>query len=231
MIKLEANEPHHWAPDQSVIDTLCERLPAGARVLEIGPGHIPFPRADTFVDLRDLPNVKVVKVDANDNPLPFGDNEFDFVYARHVLEDMHNPFMLCREMSRVAKAGYIETPSPLCEYLRGVDGGAPPWRGYNHHLYFVWPLLGTLYFLGKFPIVEHINFPDGQETQYLDLLRTGPDMWNTRFYWEGDLKYKHLLGPHDYRLPEDYQAMITRSVTDWHKDYKASLNEPRPWRK
>jgi hypothetical protein len=44
----------------------------------------------------------------------------------HMLEDMYNPFPICAEMSRVAKAGYVETPSPVAELCRGVDGDKPP---------------------------------------------------------------------------------------------------------
>jgi ubiquinone/menaquinone biosynthesis C-methylase UbiE len=47
--------------------------------------------------------------------LPYEDKEFDFVYCRHVLEDLIYPFRVIKEMQRVAKAGYIETPSPMAE--------------------------------------------------------------------------------------------------------------------
>ena len=43
--------------------------------------------------------------------LPFADSEFDFVYCSHVLEHVDNPEAACRELMRVAKRGYIETPT------------------------------------------------------------------------------------------------------------------------
>src|SRR5882672_7035798 len=146
---LTTTDPHHWAPIPAVVDWLTNRLPPEAKVLEIGPGHAPFFRADTFVDFAPWPiqgvaPEKLVKCDIATEPLPFEDKSYDFIYCRHVLEDMWNPFHLSKEMERVGKAGYIETPSPIAELCRGVDGGAPPYRGYHHHRWVVWNQAGEL---------------------------------------------------------------------------------------
>lgn len=231
MLQLTDRDKKFWAPDQSVIDAICEKVPADAKVLEIGPGLAPFPRANVSVDLKDFGKVPTDRADLNDTPLPYGDKEFDFVYARHVLEDMYNPFFLCREMSRVAKAGYIETPSPMAEFCRGVDGGSPQWRGYHHHRYIIWPKGDVLHFLGKFPCIEYIGIKPAEEWEYMVALSKGSDAWNTRFYWEGEIKTKHLQCPQDFLLPNDYQRMITIGITDWFQDHKTSQSEPRFWRK
>jgi hypothetical protein len=34
----------------------------------------------------------------------------DVAICRHTLEDIANPVFLCRELSRVSRAGYVETP-------------------------------------------------------------------------------------------------------------------------
>lgn len=212
--RLGPGDPHHWGPSQSMIDSLCQRLSAEANVLEIGPGPIPFPRAKTFVDIKDFGiGLKTVNVDCNDTPLPFKDKEFDFVYCRHVLEDMFNPFLLCSEMGRVAKAGYVETPSPLCEFIRGVDGGAAAWRGYHHHRYLVWPHNGILTFLGKFPLIEYIGMED--EPKWIEALKGSPNAWNSWMEWTGELRYRHLQCPQDYHLPNDYPKMIVRAIGEW----------------
>lgn len=44
--------------------------------------------------------------------MPFKDKEFDFVYCSHVLEHVVDPIRACRELMRVARRGYIETPTP-----------------------------------------------------------------------------------------------------------------------
>jgi len=44
--------------------------------------------------------------------MPFADKEFDFAYCSHVLEHVEDPAAACKELMRIAKRGYIETPSP-----------------------------------------------------------------------------------------------------------------------
>ncbi|MEM1135154.1 MAG: methyltransferase domain-containing protein [Bacteroidota bacterium] len=97
------------------------------RVLEIGGGHNPHPRANVVVDkyilndghrsgnLNILPHQKFVNADGEN--LPFEDNVFDYVICCHVLEHVENPAKFLKEMTRVAKRGYIEVPSLLGEYL------------------------------------------------------------------------------------------------------------------
>ena len=46
---------------------------------------------------------------------PFPDKTFDFVVCSHLLEDVRDPITVCRELCRVGKAGYIETPSRIRE--------------------------------------------------------------------------------------------------------------------
>src|SRR5437660_717275 len=123
LMALTQSSSKYWAPNQRVLDYLTnEVIPKDAKVLDIGPGHAPFKRANVSVDFVDVTGVdNLVKCDLANEPLPFADKEFDFVYARHILEDMYNPFPLIKEMSRVGKAGYIETPSPIAELGRGVD--------------------------------------------------------------------------------------------------------------
>ncbi len=124
--------------------------------------------------------------------MPFADNEFDFVYCRHVLEDLYNPFFACDEMSRVAKAGYIETPSPLAEICRGMnrteDGGVAQWRGYSHHRYFVWVEDEALNFIPKMPLIEYFNF--GNEHIIGNNLKAKDILWNSYYFWKGQINYR-----------------------------------------
>ena len=212
MIALTEQDKKHWAPIPEVIDWLCQRIPDGAKVLEIGPGHVPFPKATEFVDWdpkRELPG-PVHKVDLGADPLPFADKAFEFVYCRHVLEDMFNPFPLCKEMSRVGKAGYVETPSPIAEMGRGVDGGSPPYRGYHHHRWIVWSKLNQLNFVSKYPMVEYLELND---VGIVAALRADPMNWNTDHLWEGDIKVRHWQNPIDYYMPTEYGKLIDLALT------------------
>lgn len=195
-------DPKYWAPDRRVLDWVVKQVPDGARVLEIGPGYVPFPKADTFVDLRELPNLpgRVYKMDFTHNPLPFADKTFDFIYCRHVLEDMYDPFPLCREMSRVGRAGYIETPSPIAEMCRGIDGNSPPWRGYHHHRFMVWDD-GALTFVSKFPIIEFMDFDPAP-------LLKEPALWNTYHLWEDEITVRHLESPVDFDITTQYHTVL-----------------------
>lgn len=212
--RLSDADKKYWAPSPALVKWLADRLPPDAKVLEVGPGYVPFPRATMFVDHKPLPGIpadKIIKVDVASDPLPFADKEFDFVYCRHVLEDMYDPFPLLREMERVAKAGYIETPSPIAEMGRGVDGSSPPFRGYHHHRFVIWVHEGELRFVSKYPIVEYFRMPEEETIRWL---REGPKTWNTHYLWEGNIKWRHLQnGPdHDFEVTRDYAHLLKNAM-------------------
>lgn len=211
-IGLSAADPHYWHPAADVIDYLNAQISKVAKVLEIGPGTVPFARADVFVDFVDvdtIPKDKLIKCDIAVEPLPFPDKSFDFVVCRHTLEDMWNPFPICAEMSRVAKAGYVETPSPLAELCRGVDGGAPAYRGYHHHRFVVWDDGEKLNFVSKYPIIEHMTL---EEDKLASALRTSPRYWNTYYLWSGEMRVKHVQSPLDFDIPSQYPIVLNDAM-------------------
>lgn len=97
------------------------------KVLDVGGGHDPHPRANVVVDKYDDDNTHrcgdlVVKknqtfIKADGESLPFEDNEFDYVICKHVLEHVDDPIQFLKELSRVGKNGYLETPSLMGEFL------------------------------------------------------------------------------------------------------------------
>ncbi|WP_368342155.1 class I SAM-dependent methyltransferase, partial [Phocaeicola dorei] len=97
------------------------------KVLEIGPGHNPTYRsnviAEKFIDTNyhRCGDVKIYPhqtfVHADGENLPFKDKEFDYVICNQVLEHVEHPEAFVKELCRVARRGYIETPSLLGEYL------------------------------------------------------------------------------------------------------------------
>jgi hypothetical protein len=147
---LSDNAEKYWSPIYSIRQELCNKY-QGKTVLEIGPGVIPFEVATHFVDCTE--NKEYEKIDIDKDQLPYSDCDFDFLYARHVVEDIQNPGFAFKEMIRVAKSGYIETPSPLVECTKNVDGKGLCYlyRGYIHHRYIVWTETdtNTLCFLPK----------------------------------------------------------------------------------
>jgi len=99
-------------------------------VVDIGSGTFPNARADILCE-RDLIDNRhrgglTVTVDrplvrGDGSALPFRDRSIDFVIASHIAEHVDDPVAFCAELSRVATAGYIETPSPLFETLFDVE--------------------------------------------------------------------------------------------------------------
>ena len=207
-------QKHYWAPFEPMVKKVEELAASKSTVLEIGPGQKPFARATEFVDWREFPELKGKRVHAlniNQDHLPLADKSFEFVYCRHTLEDLYNPFLMCLEMDRVAKAGYIETPSPIAESARGVDYRSPPWRGYHHHRYFVWVENKTLMFLPKYPVIEHIDLGDW-EPRLIELLNKHPLFWNTYYFWDGALSYRLLEHDKDFRITKDYPQRIIAAI-------------------
>ncbi len=106
------------------------RITESDRVLDVGGGDNPFSEADRIVDAefgssphRDGKGVprgleeRYVKADIH--ALPFEDKAFDFVFCSHVLEHVADPEAACREIMRVGKRGYIETPRKWMEFFAG----------------------------------------------------------------------------------------------------------------
>lgn len=97
------------------------------RVLEIGSGHCPNYRSDVLVekelednsdrcgDVKIYAHQQLVHADGED--MPFRDKEFDYAICNQVLEHVEHPDRFIRELARVARRGYIETPSLIGEFL------------------------------------------------------------------------------------------------------------------
>lgn len=96
------------------------RIDPDWRVLDVGSGENPHPRADVILDRfpddafhragqpLDKGDPRLVIGDALS--MPFPDGSFDYAIASHVAEHVDDPARFCAELLRVAKAGYIETP-------------------------------------------------------------------------------------------------------------------------
>ncbi|MCE5177944.1 MAG: class I SAM-dependent methyltransferase [Porphyromonadaceae bacterium] len=103
------------------------RIKKEDRVLEIGSGHNPSYRSNVIVekfidnnyhrsgDVRLYPHQTFVNADGES--LPFRDKEFDYVICNQVLEHVDDPVKFIHEQCRVAKRGYMETPSLTGELL------------------------------------------------------------------------------------------------------------------
>lgn len=121
----------------------------GEKVLDVGSGHNPFPLATHLVDLYEGETThRAARIKTNGLPLtvcniekmPFGDREFDYVYCSHVLEHVDDPGAACRELMRVGKRGYIETPTKTSDIMFNFT------KIKNHHKWHVQILGSTIVF-------------------------------------------------------------------------------------
>jgi len=151
----------------ATFDELPKLIQPGHMVLDVGGGIKPLSRADYVLDflsweqrtgldpwLRDVwpePHFSKdtwVKWDiCSRDPWPFKDKQFDFVLCKGTLEDLRDPVWVCREMIRVAKAGYLETPTRIIESMPGVERSR--YCGYSHHHWLCEAVEGGIQFTFK----------------------------------------------------------------------------------
>ena len=126
-------------------------MPDDALVLDVGGWVKPLTRADWVIDIMPYETRGMqgrdgggrehfsaetwVQRDICDRDRwPFADGQFDFAVCSHTLEDVRDPVWVCTELTRVARAGYIEVPSRLDEQTYYRQG---PWVGWGHHHWLV----------------------------------------------------------------------------------------------
>lgn len=102
-------------------------IPENALVLDVASGGNPYWRSNVLMDKFVFDNSErdadlIIDRDfivGDVTRMPFKDKSFDFVIARHILEHLPEPEIFLKEIQRVGKAGYIETPSSFSENLFG----------------------------------------------------------------------------------------------------------------
>ncbi len=176
-------------------------------VLEVGGGHNPHPRSNMVVDKYTDSNYHrsgdiVVRknqkfMQADGENLPFADNEFDYVICNQVLEHVEDPIKFLAEQSRVAKRGFIETPSLIGEYLFPKES----------HKWVLLELKNQLVMVEKSkinlnPVVNFgdlfLDFLPKQSIAFKLLQRTYMDLFTVRYEWEGEIDY--VINPEDEEL-------------------------------
>lgn len=185
------------------------------KVIEVGSGHNPTFRANVIVekfidsnfhrcgDVKVYPHQKLVNADGEH--LPFEDNEFDYIICNQVLEHTEDPAQFLKEQSRVAKRGYIETPSFLGEFLH-------PKKSHK------WVILEIdkkliLFEKAKMPKYGHnygnvfLNYLPYQSLAYKVLQILEPQVTANRYEWKDNIDF--IVNPKD----EYYRSFFTQPWT------------------
>jgi ubiquinone/menaquinone biosynthesis C-methylase UbiE len=203
---------------------------AAARVLDIGGWYQPFNLATHVIDLHPYETRRRhealdpedaerfaadswVVADVCTPPWPYADKFFDFVVCSHLLEDVRDPIAVSREINRVGKAGYIETPSRLREVfskerlfsLRSLRGNVPE-IGFYHHRWFVEAAGTHLKFTAKTTALLQ------DRRQYLTRRDTGRKLTEAEsglgVFWAGAFTFEEVFG----ELRADYAAFRRRAL-------------------
>lgn len=116
---------------EAAADRIAEVLPDDAPVLQVGAAAAPYERADWVLDdLAFEPNGSarysrsswITRDVCAREPWPFADGRFAFAVCTS-LAVVRDPVGVCAELSRVARAGYVEVPTIEAE----LAGGSARW--------------------------------------------------------------------------------------------------------
>lgn len=213
------------------------KIKRSANVLEVGGGHNPHPRANVVVDkfidsnYHRHADIKVLKgqkfIHADGEDLPFTDKEFDYVICNQVLEHVENPQAFVNEQMRVAKAGYLEVPSLIGEYLFPKEA----------HKWIILEIEGKIVMVEKEKYWFKSNFDFGflfltwlqqQSIGYKILMKTHPNFMTMRYEWQDSMDI--IVSPTDEKYlkyfrepwsPEMVQQFFPKS--DHFTELKSSL--------
>ena len=176
------------------------------KVLDIGSGHSPFPHATHLADIaltnnsygragapfKYIDGKPVFECDVEN--LLFRDKEFDFVYCSHVLEHTINPEKACNELMRIAKRGYIETPTFAKEiWLNSAKISNHKWgiENINNKLIFFEYTHKEIEGLGNSILLNmHCSPQTAREKAFSALIYLKANVINTMLLWEDSFKYE-----------------------------------------
>jgi hypothetical protein len=187
----------------AAVDRILSVVPDDARVLDVGGWSAPFNRADAVLDLlpydtrggdghhgpaweRFTARTWVQRDAADRAPWPWPDEHFAFAVCAGTLEELRDPVWACQELSRVARAGYVEVSTVESELV-----AEPGWL--EAHRWLCDFTGGELVFTHKSPALRD------------DAALRVPPRWRERmapedhvqgFFWEGELRARErfLLG-------------------------------------
>lgn len=172
--------------------------PSGSRrpVLEIGGGHNPYPQSDVIVDkfLENKERGGDLKIDrpvviADFQLLPFKDKAFSYAICSHVIEHVEDVPAAVGELTRVADAGYLETPSALTEIVE-------PHRDY-HRWFVIRQGMKLLFYpkeAAKPPLQSLLNRLIYGNFAFKLFYLSNPDLAATRLRWKKKIDFQ-VFGP------------------------------------
>jgi hypothetical protein len=202
---------------------ILETIKDTDRVLDIGGWMKPFPRADYVMDImpyesrgllgsvhdgreRFTRETWIVRDFCDRQPYPFPDKFFDFAICSHVLEDIRDPVYVCSELTRVARAGYIETPSRVVEQMMGIESDDYP--GYCHHRWLIEAEGNRLTFTMKNARIA-ANWKLHLPLRAKKRLRTEDTI--TSLFWNGSFDFSEQILIHVGEIDADLERVVRKA--------------------
>lgn len=172
-----------------------------------------YPYLDAIVDINPCSTNKlffqgnITLTDVWDEVEDYVDKngKFDFSICSHTLEDISNPFMVCKKLEKISKAGLIMVPSKYLE-LNRHEG---PYRGWIHHRW-IWNIENDE--LVGYPKVNFVDFDSS-----FDVLEQDKNDNNIQIalFWENKIPVRIInddfLGPTVQHVYKYYQNLITNN--------------------
>jgi len=120
---------------------------------------------------------------------------FDYAICTHTIEDISNPFFVCREIEKIAKAGLIIVPSKYTEFHRWSH-----FRGFIHHRWIFDVIEGQFTGFPKINYIEHPKFDNKNGESELVI------------EWEGKINLNIInndfLGPDNAAVESYYDKLL-----------------------
>ncbi len=201
--------------DRQIIEKY--KIKSSEKILDVGGSMKQHEglKIDTLVDIfrpEEVPYTpskliakNFVRLDVARERLPFGNKEFDFCLCTHTLEDLSNPELAINEMARVAKRGYIVTPSfgsdLVFSHVDFTDWltGARRVPGAAHHKWL-------FYKKGKKMRIIAKNYPILYTPRYQIAGWSGEQEFE--YYWEDKIDYEIVNDISPHRLIEEYDLFM-----------------------
>ena len=194
-------------PHPGNLASALDRMAEGHLVVDVGGWWKPLARADHVIDLlpyetrggggrlgagpeRYSPSTWH-QLDICNTPWPFPDKMFEFAFCSQTLEDVRDPIAVCRELSRIARRGYVEVPSAWIECTFDIDVGPLTARypGYEKHRWLVIDEGTGLLFIPKQVWLCLVEFVPAETSE---LWRTDQRIWTTPVHWENEIRAREL---------------------------------------
>lgn len=100
--------------------------------------------------------------------------KFDFSICTHTLEDISNPGLVSKMLSRISKSGFISFPSKYVECGRWYE---TKFRGWIHHRWIFNYENNNIVAYPKLPFTEYLDYLN-------QIIKPNEDVHELSFFWE-----------------------------------------------